>query len=347
MSLTEETRIDAVQELLGIQWREDRSALYGHGVAAIPGVHPYRAEDGRIIRELVDDAVLADPEYLASVARSPITLEHPPVMVTPDNAAQYIVGDADGEAEIDDRGYVRVKIAARTRPATDALERKQKAGLSMGYPVTIDNTPGVHPKYGPYDRRQVKRGPNNHIAICDSPRHGDQCSIRVDAYEVPPMDPKILTLLRTFTHRDSLEESGAPSVLESLLAELGRLREDACQLPTMTKALADANAQMGALQAKLDEFMAKEKAAGEAAAQMDAKALADKHKVTLTATDSAGMRREVVKSLFQVDADDTTLPGLWTAAKAYTGQTERLIVTDSGSGADKAPDYRTPYDLNY
>ena len=311
MALTEETRVDmAPGELLGLEWRADRSALYGNGVAAIPGVHPYKTASGGTVLELVDDAVLADPDYLASVARSPITLEHPPEMVTPDNATQYVVGDADGEAEIDDRGYIRIKIAARTRAATDAMESGKKAGLSMGYPVTIDDTPGIHPKYGRYDRRQVKRGPNNHIAICSSPRHGDRCSIRVDAYEVPTMDPKMLASLRRFTKQDSMEEGEAVSVLEKLLAELTGARDAVKELATAKADLADARA-------KLDEFATKEKAAVEVAAKADAVEVAKRHSVTVGDGDSTSIRAAIVAKLFpKVMFDSANGSGLWEAAKA-------------------------------
>lgn len=331
MALTEETRVDmAPGELLGLEWRADRSALYGNGVAAIPGVHPYKNASGETVLELVDDAVLADPDYLASVARSPITLEHPPEMVTPDNATQYVVGDADGEAEIDDRGYIRIKIAARTRAATDAMESGKKAGLSMGYPVTIDDTPGVHPKYGRYDRRQVKRGPNNHIAICSSPRHGDRCSIRVDAYEVPTMTPKTAAMLAALAlhfKRDSISEEELPALVENLMADVAALRGEVSSGAVAHKA------ELDAIKAQLSGAKEQIAATEEEAAKTDAAAVAKTHAVTLAATDSAGMRRELVKAVLNTDATDTTLPGLYAAVKALPANGERLKVEPRGDGA--------------
>jgi hypothetical protein len=348
------TRADA-GSLLRHEVREDGSVL-ADGVLARPGIMLYRMRDGSTLRELVPPEVLADKDWLVTVGRAPVTLEHPAEMVTPDNISQYLVGDTDGDVEVDDRGFVRIKVALRTQSAIDSFMSARTRGLSPGYTVSVDPTPGVDPVFGAYDSRQVKRHVTNHNALCASPRGGDACSLRFDAYEVEPMapiDPKILTLIRTAARRDSMEEGEAPSVLEGLINELLRARSDMADFAkmkgehaAMKTELDAARADLCGAQAKLDEFMAKEKAAGEAAMQADALAVAQRLKVTVTAADAAGVQREVVKAIFATDADDTTLPGLWVAAKAHQSATERLRVADAPAPVAGTP-FKSPYPVRY
>ena len=324
--------------------RADGSIL-AHGVLARPGIYVYRRADGTSYRELVDDSVLADPDWLAAVARGVVTLEHPPEPVNPDNLSRYSVGDADGDVDTDDRGFVRIKIAARRADAVSAL-RGGTRGLSPGYTVRVDDTPGVHPRYGAYDTRQVKRLSNNHIAICQYPRGGSACSLRVDAVEVEPMDPKILALLKLHAKRDSVGESEAPSVLESLLGELVGLRSDAAAANQLRADMASMQARLADAEARCAAYAAKEAAGMESAAQSDAREVAQRHAVTLTAADAAGMQREIVKALFATDATDATLAGLYAAAKATQPSGERLQVVKT-DGADKPTPYRTAFSGQY
>lgn len=343
MAVRTETRIDS-GELLQMEERADGSIL-AHGVLARPGIYLYRRADGSSYRELVDDSVLADADWLATVARGVVTLEHPPEPVSPDNFSRYSVGDADGEVETDDRGFVRIKIAARRADAVRAL-RSGIRGLSPGYSVEVDSTPGVHPRYGAFDTRQVKRLTNNHTAICQYPRGGSACELRVDAVEVDPMDPKVLMLLRQHLKRDSMGEEEVPSVLEALLGELIGLRSDAAACATLRTDMASMQQRLADAEARCAAYAAKEAAGMEQQAQADARAVAERHAVTLTATDAAGMQRELVKAIFTTDADDSTLPGLYLAAKALEPRngwkpTEPAarIVTD----AIEFPPYRGPY----
>ncbi len=344
------TRADA-GSLLRHEVREDGSVL-AEGVLARPGVMLYRTADGRTLRELVPPEVLADADWLATVGRAPLTLEHPAEQVTPDNVTSFQIGDTDGDVEVDDRGFVRVKVALRSRQAIDSFLSARKRGLSPGYTVSVDSTPGIDPVFGAYDSRQVKRHANNHIALCASPRGGEPCSLRFDAYEVDPME-KLLALIRTAARRDSMEEGEAYSVLEGLLSELTRARADMAEHArmkgehaAMKTELDAARADLCGAKAKLDEFMAKEKKAGEAAAKADALAVAERLKVTVTAADAAGVQREVVKAIFATDADDTTLPGLWVAAKAHQSATERLRVADAPAPVAGTP-FKSPYPVRY
>lgn len=313
--------------------------LLAEGVLARPGIYLYRRADGSMLRELVPLEVLADSDWLASVGRSTVTLEHPPEMLTPDNVQRFAVGDTDGDPFVDDRGFVRIKIAARTAAAIKAIQGGTKVGLSPGYTVDVDDTPGVDPVFGAYDSRQIKRSANNHNAICGRPRGGQDCSMRVDAYEVDPMDPKILATLRRFEKRDSMEEGEAPGVLDRLLAELVAARDSMKELATAKTELADARA-------KLDEFAGKEKQAAEVAAKADAIDVAKRHSVTVGDGDSASIRAAVVAKLFpKVKLDSANGAGLWEAVKALPAHDGWAVVdrTDAEPTHPKTVELPNPF----
>lgn len=196
-------------ELLKHQQREDGTLLL-EGFIARPGVYVYRQPDGAEVRELVPRATLHDPDSLATLARTPVTLEHPTVdesnldnAVNPDNYARLAVGDTDGDVEIvRDTGFVRIKLAARRRDAIDAIHAGTRE-LSPGYRCQVDATPGIDPEFGAYDAIQLHRR-YNHCAIVDRARGGREIAFRADG-AVQVSD----------THEDSMDK-----LLKALLAKL-------------------------------------------------------------------------------------------------------------------------------
>ena len=156
-------------------------ALFLEGYAARPGIYLYRNEDGSIRRELVPRNRLWDAKSIMSLGRAPLTLEHPPVFVTDENITEYGVGDVGEEIMEGPGGYVRVRMAARTRAAKDAIA-SGKVQLSPGYIAEIDPTPGVDAEFGEYDAVQVSRE-YNHLAIVDQARGGADIRLRVDSLD--------------------------------------------------------------------------------------------------------------------------------------------------------------------
>jgi hypothetical protein len=156
-------------------------ALFLEGFAARPGIYLYRNEDGSIRRELVPRSRLWDERSIVSLGRAPLTLEHPPVFVTDENVQQFGVGDVGDEVIEGPGGFVRVRMAVRTRAAKDAIA-SGKVQLSPGYIAEIDGTPGVDPEFGEYDAVQVSRE-YNHLAIVDQARGGEDCRVRVDSLD--------------------------------------------------------------------------------------------------------------------------------------------------------------------
>lgn len=134
-----------------------------------PGVYPYLWPDGTTRRVLKPEAEILHPESLASMGRKPVTLDHPPELVTADNVQTYGVGDVDGEIEAMG-GFVRVKVAVRNAAAVQAIENGDATEVSWGFEHDLDETPGVWEGI-PYDAAQ--RGIRyNHLAIVKRGRVG-------------------------------------------------------------------------------------------------------------------------------------------------------------------------------
>lgn len=185
-------RFDVGGPLLRSFRRDSDGALLLEGYSSCETILEYRQPDGSVRRELVTREALLDSAR--TICRAPVTLEHPAEgFVTDANAKRLMVGDVDGEAQVEEVqggfGRVRVRLAVRTAEAIQAvLDGKRE--LSEGYEVTLDPTPGEHPILGPYDARQIGRK-TNHLALVDVARAGPGAHVRVDAGDawtrLPPL----------------------------------------------------------------------------------------------------------------------------------------------------------------
>jgi len=288
-------------------------------VAAREGILIYRRADGSTFRELVTLDALRS--MAGGLPRGPITLEHPPEFVTPDNVARYGVGDVDGEMVIEEDkqgAFARVKIAVRRRDALDAVAAG-KQELSPGYDVEVDPTPGVDPRFGAYDSRQLSRAVN-HLAIVDRARGGPTVALRIDSADAesvapspPPgasMDPAALKALIAEIVNGVLAgiaEQKAKSEAAEAAAEAAAMdaaKAAAAAAPDPEKAaMAE---KMDALQKKLDAFEG---------AKLDA--VAKRHTVKVDGLDLAGKRAAIASKIAgrKLDAADPAIVGLLLVAE--------------------------------
>jgi hypothetical protein len=81
------------------------------------GVFRYLNADGSIRRELRLPEEVFSPESLATLDLVPVTREHPPRLVTDDNARDYQVGTTGQGAEQNDR-FVKTTTSTATSDAT-------------------------------------------------------------------------------------------------------------------------------------------------------------------------------------------------------------------------------------
>lgn len=245
--------------------------MLAEAAIAKPGVMVYHYSDGRTVRELLPPETLYDAASLATLARKPVTLEHPPagVNVDPSNVAALGVGDIDGLVEVPNAdeqargGYAYVKIAVRRKDALDAV-KAGKQQVSPGYLCVVRDEKGVHPVFGAYDAVQVKRS-YNHLAIVDMARGGPDVRLRADgahgATPAPhpaapaapgaPMNPKLLALL--IAAGVPKADAEAAEIPEAMADTLAAMLEQAAQDEAELEKLKAEKPKADAAQAKAEE----------------------------------------------------------------------------------------------
>lgn len=140
------------------------------------GVFSYRNPDGSERREYRSPTEVFKSDSQNSFLFAPVTDDHPPVMVTSDNASTYTVGQTvevrrDGDHMV---GKLVINVGATIRKM-----ELGKREVSNGYACELDETPGVSPEGERYDARQYDiRG--NHVAIVDAGRAGS-ARVRMDS----------------------------------------------------------------------------------------------------------------------------------------------------------------------
>lgn len=147
------------------------------GLAARAGVLEYRNDDGSISRELRLPEDVFAPAALAGYEGASLTHGHPTVLVDVNNVRTLEAGTATAARR--DGDWVAVPMVIKDKKLITDVQ-SGKTGLSAGYKIRLDKTPGVHPVYGRYDaiQRDIEI---NHLAVAVSvPRAGDAARIRLD-----------------------------------------------------------------------------------------------------------------------------------------------------------------------
>lgn len=142
------------------------------------GVFTYRNADGSARREYRPPTQVFDEKSLASFRMVPITNDHPPGMLTADNAKQYSVGCV-GENIRRDGEHMVATIAVHDAATIRAMDGG-KNQVSNGYDCDLDETPGVAPDGTHYDAVQTNIV-GNHLAIVHNARAGRDAAVRMDA----------------------------------------------------------------------------------------------------------------------------------------------------------------------
>lgn len=175
-------------------------------------------------REYVPRETLDDPAYVASLRLRPVVVAPNDVHwtgVRPETVDQWRVGQT-GEAIRWDGADQVVPAVVDSARGLDAL-RSGLRGVSVGYTVRVDATPGVSPSGQPYDVIQRDRRAN-HVLITQRGRAA-RATVRADEAE-SPMDPKkliaALALHGITVRADAADEDGiAAAVGEALSTSRG------------------------------------------------------------------------------------------------------------------------------
>lgn len=151
---------------------------------ARPGIYEYHDPQypGGVRRELRPEEEVFSPASLSSYDGAPITSGHPKSeVVDRSNVRQLKVGTVMGPARRVD-GVVAAPLQVEDRSAISDVRSRKRCQLSPGYRIDLEDTPGVHPKWGPYHviQRNIRV---NHLALVGSARGGDALQIRLDGVD--------------------------------------------------------------------------------------------------------------------------------------------------------------------
>lgn len=145
------------------------------------GCQTYTNPDGSKRVEFRPESEVARKDALLSLGGLPVTLEHPPDLLTPDTARQYQRG-ASGTQVNYDNGFVQGSVVLTDREAIEAVKRGDATELSIGYRLEYDATPGVAPDGTRYDGVQ-RAISGNHIAITGKGRAGSEVRLHFDSVD--------------------------------------------------------------------------------------------------------------------------------------------------------------------
>lgn len=146
-------------------------------LATRTGVFVYRNVDGSERREYRPPNEVFRADTLQSLANVPVTDDHPPRMVGPENASLYTRGAVSPNVSQED-SFVAVSFTVFDA----ALQRKMDSGktaISLGYRCDVIYTPGITPEGEHYDAIQTGIV-YNHLAVVDAARGGEHLKVRMD-----------------------------------------------------------------------------------------------------------------------------------------------------------------------
>lgn len=216
-------------------------------IIARTGVQLYQNADGTVRRELRMPEEVFHPDSLASFAGKPLTDDHPPEAVSAVNFKKYAIGVVTGAAYADG-DHVRAPIILHDGTAVDKALRGGKRDLSVGYTVTLDETPGIWngEKYDAI-QRSIRA---NHLSLVHHGRAGvarlnlDSGDAVSDSFFIgAAMGEKTLVALKLdngLTYDAAPEVAVAFEALRTRLAEIQAGMQTAQQQVVAEKARADA-----------------------------------------------------------------------------------------------------------
>jgi hypothetical protein len=182
------------------EWRFDRGAISPNwektpdgflrvrGTFSRVGCLSYKRADGSTQVEYRPEEEVAHRDSILSLGGLPVTLEHPPELLTPANTRQYQRGSTGTEVKYDN-GFVKGVVILTDAELIAAVERGDARELSIGYRVQIDRTPGVTATGEHYDAIQ-RRIVGNHLAVTKEGRSGSEVRLHMDsAFSIDPPPP--------------------------------------------------------------------------------------------------------------------------------------------------------------
>lgn len=169
---TKVVRLDSIK--LNKTYFTDEGYLIDHPIVTTCGIFEYTNPDGTIRRELRLPEEVFSPASLASYKGKPIIITHDAGLVDKDTVTEEAIGTILSEG-YRDGDNVRAEIVIHD---TDTMKECGLRELSLGYNLTLDETPGEW-NGEPYDAVQ-RNIEINHLALVGSARAGENARLNID-----------------------------------------------------------------------------------------------------------------------------------------------------------------------
>ena len=147
------------------------------------GVFKYQdSMTGKVIYELRPDEEVFKADSSNTAVSLPVTDDHPPEMINPDNYKMYMKGLTDPEVKKDGQ-FMKSGMTIIDKDLLNKI-KSGKRQLSLGYTVEVEDSPGVWNGIK-YDKVQ-KNIKYNHLSVVDVARAGSQ--VRIDSEDIPILE---------------------------------------------------------------------------------------------------------------------------------------------------------------
>ncbi len=171
-SLKRVVRLDSIK--LNATYFTDEGYLIDHPIVTTCGIFEYTNPDGTIRRELRLPEEVFSAASLASYKGKPIIITHDAGLVDKNTVTEEAIGTILSEG-YRDGDNVRAEIVIHD---TDTMKECGLRELSLGYNLTLDETPGEW-NGEPYDAVQ-RNIEINHLALVGSARAGENARLNID-----------------------------------------------------------------------------------------------------------------------------------------------------------------------
>nr|DAU89148.1 MAG TPA: protein of unknown function (DUF2213) [Caudoviricetes sp.] len=331
-------------------------------IVARTGIYIYQQPDGTIRREYRPPDEVFNEDSEASFIGKPIVVGHPASgIVNSDTAQDLAIGTILSSGYPKDETNIACDIVIHNPSAIG-----EKRGLSLGYRVDLEETPGTTPDGQQYDaiQRNIRI---NHLAVVDRARAGAKARLNLDGDEIiegvetkmkikiDSVDFEVDEKIANYVNSLQNKEENARVKLDTANTELKSVKEQNTALKADAddkKAKLDAmTAERDGLKAKVDAADAeKEKAVKEAveAVKADMQEYADLVETAKIAkmekTDgltNAELKAGIIKAAFgesfKLDGmTDAYVNGAYTAAKEmlHNDSFKQQVIKTKGNGGD-------------
>lgn len=217
------------------------------------GIFKYIDATGRIQRELRMPSEVFESKSLATLAKKPVTNDHPLVgLLDSRNAAKYAKGWT-GQEVVRDGNLVKTSITIIDSDLINEIKNKKKMEVSCGYSCDLVFEPGEWQDEH-YDAIQTNIR-YNHLAVVAKGRAGSEVRLRLDASESITYDYTVEEKRVTKINLDGAElevsEQVAVAFAAKARADAKDKKELEKQMDALAKQLKDSHNMFDALKKKV------------------------------------------------------------------------------------------------